>query len=165
MRSWKKWFIAGGVVSVVWGLLHVAMFLPLAFDPMSMVDTAAIDERGLSDGVTLSDATRIADLLTLLNDALIVYMVGIGLLTVLGARTFATSRLGTGLLVMQVVFWVARIVVPVFQAGRAEVEPSTSMVVLDVVLVATLTVYVVPLVLGRRRETVAATTAPEVVAA
>lgn len=152
-KSRKSWFVAGGVVSVVWGLLHVVMFLPLAFDPMSMVDSAVVDERGLSDGVTATDATRIADLLTLFNNALIVYMVGIGLLTAFGARTFAASRLGTGLLAMQVVFWVARIVVPVLQAGRADAELSMLTVLLNVVLVATLAVYVVPLFLRYRTAT------------
>jgi hypothetical protein len=140
-RSRRIWFVVGGVVSVLWGLLHVVMFGPLAFDP-----TLVNDGLDLSEGVTETDATHIADLLTLFNNALIVYMVGIGLLTAFGARTFATSRLGTGLLVMHVVFWTVRMLVDVVQAGWAEVGPGA------LVMVATLAVYVVPLFLRRQTE-------------
>lgn len=73
----------------MWGVFHVVVLLPLAFDPMLLTKVVEV-----SDGVTLSDATGIVDLLT-------------------------------------------------------------------VVLVATLTVYVVPLFLGRRPEPTAAVPTPE----
>jgi len=145
MRSRKTWFIAGGAVSIMWGLFHIVMFLPLAFDPMMMVDT-----RSVSDSVTMTDATAIADLITLFNNALIIYMVGIGLLMIFGARTFAASRLGTGLLVIHIAFWAMRAAVPFLQMGRIEEVRATDQVPFLILFMVSLAVFVVPLFLRRR---------------
>ncbi|MCL1852584.1 MAG: hypothetical protein FWF88_06055 [Peptococcaceae bacterium] len=139
-KTRKLWFVIGGIVSILWGALHVMMFLPTAFDPTSV---SAV----LPDGAVMNDAAMIyaGNLITLLNNALIIYMVGIGLLMIFGARTFAADSLGTGLLVVHIVFWVVRAVVPLFQVW-------TDNLLLNLMFVLSLAVYVIPLFLKQQRE-------------
>ncbi|MCL1792166.1 MAG: hypothetical protein FWG40_12655 [Peptococcaceae bacterium] len=136
----KLWFRIGGIVSIVWGVFHILMFVPTAFDPTLVLDV-------LPDGAVMNEAAMIyaGDLITLLNNALIIYMVGIGLLMIFGAPTFATNSLGTGLMVLHIVFWVIRATVPFFQEW-------TDGLFLNLIFILTMAVYVVPLFLKQQTE-------------
>jgi hypothetical protein len=105
----------------------------------------------LPEGATMNDAAmiHIGDFITLLNNALTIYMLGVGLLMIIGAGTLAASRLGTGLLVMHIVFWAVRAVVPFLQMGRIPDGNAADLVMSTMLFAASLTVYAVPLFLGR----------------
>ncbi|MCL2454137.1 MAG: hypothetical protein FWD18_02360 [Micrococcales bacterium] len=138
MRARKNLIITGGIFSIVWGLFHVAMFTPVGF----VRDPESLGLEGLT-GENMENAVGLIDLITLFNNGMVIYMVGIGIITIIAAKTMAGTRIIQALLVMQVIFWIARMVVPMIQE-------STGPDALSAVFLAMVVLYSLPLVVGRR---------------
>ena len=148
MKARRNLVVAGGVLSILWGVFHV-----LAFSPMGLSrDPAALEDlvtAGLAD-LPGESARQLIDLFTLFNNALIVYMVGIGVVTIITAKTLADTRLGQGLLVTQAVFWAVRLVAPLVQQAREGVALGLSEALGVTIFLVMVLVYALPLVVGRQ---------------
>lgn len=127
-------------MSLLWGLFHI-------FAIPSMIADMVTAAGGASPGVD-----DLASFNLLFNACMTAFLLGIGVVFILGRASVRSTLLGKALLIMMSLFWLVRLIAPYFLLPQG-VSAGDNISPFDIVFLAMAVLYCVPLLLKEKPKT------------
>ena len=134
----ERLVIAGGIVSLLWGLFHVVAI------PQLVTEMVAGAGGGAAPGVA-----ELAAFILLCNACITAFLLGIGIVLVVARKSVCQTLVGKLTLGMLTLFWMVRLIAPYFLLPEG-VSLLQYISPLDAVFIVMIALYLVPLLLSKK---------------